>query len=409
MDLLTHSEAQQHCQLLSNHIDEAVQKNGGWLSFAHYMNLALYTPRLGYYSGGAFKFGEKGDFITAPEISPLFGQSIAHTIGPVLDYLSKAGEIPQILEFGAGSGKLCQDLLTALHNNQQLPYKYLILEVSSELISRQKARLLAFLEDEQISTQIEWISEMPSHFKGVILANEVLDAIPVELIIKNDLHWHYLGISINPKPSSPSFSDHWLFTKGTQVPLSELPQYLIDKFDQFPEGYTTEIHPQSIAWLKHLAQNLEQGIFLTFDYGFPEQEYYHEQRVSGTHIAHHRHQAIPDMFYLPGLCDLTSHVEWSTLNRVAQASGLSLLYYQCQGSYLLQTGIGNLFMQSVDSDDAIAYTNAASALQKLISEAEMGELFKVIAWTKNQSQDPKFEVLCTELPGFTGRQRLLEI
>jgi SAM-dependent MidA family methyltransferase len=409
MDLLTSSEALQHCSLLSNHIDEAIKKNGGWISFANYMNLALYTPSLGYYTGGLYKLGAKGDFITAPEISSLFGASIAQTLYPIIEYFAKKNEDSQVLEFGAGSGKLCQDILSTFHAKGLLPSKYLILEISPELIARQKERLQRFITANQIPVEIEWVSDIPADFTGIILANEVLDAIPFELVIKQDSHWYFLGVSMNPQPSSPSFSDHWLYTKGSPVPLDDLPKFLQEHSDSLPDGYMTEIHPQSLGWIKHIGQQLKQGIFFTIDYGFPEQEFYHPQRVQGTHIAHHRHQSIPDMFYLPGLCDLTSHVEWTTINRVAKENHLSLIYFQSQGSYLLQAGIGELFMQTIDSSDAKAYTKAASDLQKLISEAEMGELFKVAAWSRNTGNDSEFDLICSELPGFTGRQRLLEV
>jgi SAM-dependent MidA family methyltransferase len=156
-----------------------------------------------------------------------------------------------------------------------------------------------------------------------------------------------------------------------------------------------------------IANQLSQGLMIAIDYGFPEHEYYHPQRTQGTHIAHHRHQSIPDMFYLPGLCDLTSHVEWSSLNRVAARAGMSLIHYQSQGAYLLHAGIGDLFLSTVSPIDSVRYTSEAHAFQKLISEAEMGELFKLIAWSKNLSASMAFESLCANLPGFTSRQRLL--
>jgi SAM-dependent MidA family methyltransferase len=405
MELLTSSEALEHCRLLSNHIDKSIKKNGGWIHFAEFMQLALYTPNLGYYTGGAFKFGEKGDFITAPEISSLFGATISRTISPVLEYFAEKNEVSAILEFGAGSGKLCEDILTYLPSNQ-LPAKYLILEVSPELISRQKERLLPFLATQKLPTKIEWVSSIPEVFTGVMIANEVLDALPVDLIIKDEDQWFYWGISNHPHPSSPYFSDHWQYQKGPLVPVKDIPFYIKNHHEDFPNGYVTEIHLQSHAWMKHICDSLYQGIFITFDYGFPEHEYYHPQRVQGTHIAHHRHQSIPDMFYLPGLCDLTAHVEWTSLDRIAQENDLSLIHYQSQGAYLLQAGIGDLFINTVDPSDSKDYTKTANALQKLISEAEMGELFKVIAWSSD-NKDEDFAGLCANLPGFTGRMRSL--
>ncbi len=407
MDILTSSEALTHCELLSNLIDEEIQKHGGKLHFSHFMDLVLYSPNYGYYTAGSFKFGAQGDFITAPEISPLFGATVAKTISPILQYFSEKNQPSVMLEFGAGSGKLCQDILMYLHQINQLPQKYLILEVSPELIDRQKNRLEGFIQEFQLPTSIEWITEIPHQFDGVILANEVLDAIPVDVIIKHQNEWYYWCVCSNPKASSPSYSDRWQWALGESVPTENLPQRLVECKDEYSEGYVTEIHTRSNAWLRTLASEIHQGLFLTFDYGFPDKEYYHPQRRQGTLMAHHRHHAIPDMFYLPGLCDLTSHVEWSSLHRTALQCGMSLMNYQSQGAYLLHAGIGDLFLESVDPSNAKEFAIAASAFQKLISEAEMGELFKTIAWSRNIPGDIAFEDLSAQLPGFTDKQRWL--
>ena len=409
MEILTNSQALHHCQLLSNLIDKQIKNNGGWLPFSQFMDLALYAPSLGYYTSGSLKFGSQGDFITAPEISSFFGATLAKTIEPVLTHFVQKKEVSSILEFGAGSGKLCQDILLYLKDVGQLPDQYLILEVSPDLIDRQKNRLLDFLSEQQISTQIIWLDHMPNDFKGVILANEVLDAIPFDLIIWQQGKWHYQVVVSNPKASSPSFSDHWLWQIGAEVPDSELPIYLTQSGTSYPENYVSEIHPRSHAWLSMISQAMTEGVMIAIDYGFPEHEYYHPQRSQGTHIAHHRHQAIPDMFYLPGLCDITSHVEFTSLNRIAQNSEMHLASYQSQGAYLLHAGIGDLLMANMNPSDPIGYAAQAQSFQKLISEAEMGELFKIIAWSKSTSTDEEFIALCASLPGFTNRQRLLEV
>jgi SAM-dependent MidA family methyltransferase len=409
MEILTNSQALHHCQLLSNLIDKQIKNNGGWLPFSQFMDLALYAPSLGYYTSGSLKFGSQGDFITAPEISSFFGATLAKTIEPVLTHFVQKMEVSSILEFGAGSGKLCQDILLYLKDVGQLPDQYLILEVSPDLIDRQKNRLLDFLSEHQISTQIIWLDHMPNDFKGVILANEVLDAIPFDLIIWQQGKWHYQVVVSNPKASSPSFSDHWLWQIGAEVPDSELPIYLTQSGTSYPENYVSEIHPRSHAWLSMISQAVIEGVIITIDYGFPEHEYYHPQRTQGTHIAHHRHQAIPDMFYLPGLCDITAHVEFTSLNRIAQNSEMHLASYQSQGAYLLHAGIGDLLMANMSPSDPIGYAAQAQSFQKLISEAEMGELFKIIAWSKSTSTDEEFIALCASLPGFTNRQRLLEV
>lgn len=408
MDILTSSEALAHCKRLSNLIDEEIQKHDGKLNFSQFMTLVLYSPNYGYYTSGSFKFGSQGDFITAPEISPLFGATIARTIAPVIEYFSEKNQPCSILEFGAGSGRLCQDILTSLHQMNQMPQKYLILEVSPELRDRQKTLLGSFLNTHHYPITIEWLTDIPTQFDGVVIANEVLDAIPVDLIIKHNNHLHYRCVSRSLKASSPSFSDHWQWVLGEPVPAEMLPPYLTEAIHQFPQGYLTEIHSQSNAWLKAVANSIHQGLFLTFDYGFPEKEYYHPQRLEGTHMAHHRHHAIPDMFYLPGLCDITSHVEWTSLNRTALGCGMYLMNYQSQGAYLLHAGIGDLFLSRTDPTNSKDYAIATNAFQKLISEAEMGELFKTIAWSRNVPKDVHFEHLCASLPGFTDKQRLLE-
>ena len=407
MEILTNSEALQHCQLLSNHIDQSIKNNHGWLAFSQFMDLALYSPKLGYYTSGTSKFGLGGDFVTAPEISHLFGATLGKTIAPILDFFSSKQSSSNILEFGAGSGKLCTDILLYLKDIQQLPYKYLILDVSPDLIDRQKNTLESFLIHHEITTSIEWVNDVPNDFKGIILANEVLDAIPFDLIIFQQGKWYYQGVKINPEAHSPSFSDHWLYATGPEVPQDILPQYLKESNVLYPENYVTEIHPRSHAWVKMIAEKLSEGIFIAIDYGFPESEYYHPQRTQGTHIAHHQHHSIPDMFYLPGFCDLTSHVEWTSLNRVAAQSGMDLIHYQSQGAYLLHAGIGDLFLEQVNPLDSKRYISESHAFQKLISEAEMGELFKIIAWSKNMSGDIEFENLCANLAGFKNRQRLL--
>jgi SAM-dependent MidA family methyltransferase len=408
MEILTNSEALQHCKLLSNLIDESIKKNQDWLPFSHFMDLALYSPHFGYYTSGTFKFGQSGDFVTAPEISSLFGATLGKTIAPLIDFFKGKTRPSCILEFGAGSGKLCQDILIYLKEIEQLPAQYFILDVSPELIQRQQESILPFLKEHDINTSVEWVEDMPQDFQGIVLANEVLDAMPFDLVIFKNGRWFYRGVKINPKSHSPSFSDHWLWEDGPLVPMELLPRYL-QQDNQFPENYITEIHPRAHAWIKMVAEKLTEGILIAVDYGFPEHEYYHPQRNQGTHVAHHQHHAIPDMFYLPGLCDITTHVEWSAINRTAAQSGMGLIHYQSQGAYLLAAGIGDIFLEKMNPSDSKNYISATSAFQKLISEAEMGELFKIAAWNKNLSGNIDFENLCASLPGFTNRQRLLSL
>jgi SAM-dependent MidA family methyltransferase len=407
MEILSNTEALSHCRQLSNLIDDLVKKSENGLLFSDYMNLVLYEPKLGYYTGGSIKFGSKGDFITAPEISPYFGASIAQTISPVIQHFRNGRHIAKILEFGAGSGALASSILLELQQLNTLPHVYQILEVSPDLQQRQQEHLHQFIKEHQIPVAIEWLTAMPVEFDGIILANEVIDAIPVDVIVKRSDAWYYRGITINPEACSPSFSDHWLWTDLKVVPAQELPTYLLEHADEFTESYQTETHLRAQSWLSTIAKTLRQGLLITIDYGFPAKEYYHPQRSQGTLIAHHQHHSIDDLFYLPGLCDLTAHVQWSNLNQVAQAEGLELIAYLSQGAYLLDAGIGELLLANVDMHDPKQFLPQSNALQKLISEAEMGELFKVAAWSMNRLQDKSLDELMNTLPGFRGRMRLL--
>jgi len=407
MEILSNTEALSHCRQLSNLIDDHVKKSESGLLFSDFMNLVLYDPKLGYYTGGAIKFGSKGDFITAPEISPYFGASIAQTISPVIQHFRNCRHIAKILEFGAGSGALATSILWQLHQLNTLPHVYQILEVSPDLQQRQQEHIQQFIQEHQISVAVEWLSAMPIEFDGIILANEVLDAIPVDVIVKRSDAWYYRGITINPQANSPSFSDHWLWTDLKVVPTEELPAYIIEHGDDFTDDYQTETHLRAQSWLSTIAKSLRQGLLITIDYGFPAKEYYHPQRSQGTLIAHHQHHSIDDLFYLPGLCDLTAHVEWSSLNQVAQTQGLELIAYLSQGAFLLDAGIGELLLANVDMHDPKQFLPQSNALQKLISEAEMGELFKVAAWSMNRLQDKSLDELMNTLPGFRGRMRLL--
>ncbi len=407
MEILSNTEALSHCRQLSILIDEVIQKSDNRLLFSDFMDLALYSPTLGYYTGGAMKLGSKGDFITAPEISPYFGASIAETISPVIQHFRAGRHIAKILEFGAGSGALAASILLQLHQLNTLPHVYQILEVSPDLQERQKTHLQQFIKEHQIPVAIEWLSAMPVEFDGVILANEVIDAFPVDLIIKKADGWYYRGITQNPHASSPSFSDHWIWIDYQKVPIEDLPTYLRENDTDLPVGYQTETHLRAQSWIAMIAKSLRQGLLMTIDYGFPAKEYYHPQRAQGTIIAHHQHHSINDLFYLPGLCDLTAHVEWTSLNQVALNEGLDLIAYLSQGAYLLDAGIGQLLLSNADINDPMRFLPQSNALQKLISEAEMGELFKVAAWSMNRLKDDSLDELLNTLPGFRGRMRLL--
>ena len=390
MDITLTDTEKAHSARLSAEIALEVASHGGYLPFSRYMEMALYQAGSGYYSAGAHKLGSGGDFTTAPEISPFFGMALTNTILPVLEAFRSQGKPTRILEFGAGTGKLAASIL---HRLAELDFPldhYGILEIAPDLAQRQRALLQETKNDLQCSTSIDWLSALPSEFEGVIIANEVLDAIPCERIVFQNGEWHEQGVVIKNGALALEI--------GLVVDRQLLPDYLLTH--SFTEGYTTEINPQRVAWITAVTQALTSGLFITLDYGFPATEFFHPQREQGTLMAHHRHHAITDPLYLPGLCDLTSHVEWSSISSAALTAGADVIYFNNQGNFLLEAGIGDLVLEKMDPANATAFLPVSNALQKLLSEAEMGELFKVFAFKKNL---PALSL--DMLPGLGGRNR----
>ncbi|MBV8466236.1 MAG: SAM-dependent methyltransferase [Burkholderiales bacterium] len=345
-------------QALTDHIRHAIGAADGWIPFADYMRLALYTPGLGYYSGGSRKFGAMGDFITAPEISPLFGQCLAR---PVAQVLAATGG--DVMEVGAGSGRLAADLLAELERLGTLPGHYYILELSGELAERQRetiAKAVPALVD-----RVEWLSALPDHFTGCIVGNEVLDAMPCRLLHKQDGNWYERGVTWRE-----GFTWEDRPTDAGTLAQREL-----------PDDYLTETQPEAEAFVASLAQAVERGALILLDYGFAADEYYHPQRHRGTLMCHYRHHSHDDPFHLPGLTDVTTHVNFSAIWHSATQAGWQLEGYASQAGFLLDAGLPEL-MQGLDPNDT-AYMKQAAAVQKLVSPAEMGDLFKAIAFSKN--------------------------
>jgi SAM-dependent MidA family methyltransferase len=395
MDITLTSLETEHSQLLSNKIAAQIVSEGGWMGFSRFMEMALYEPGMGYYNAGAHKLGAGGDFTTSPELSPLFGAAICSTLLPVLEGLKAQGLPTQILEFGAGTGKLAQSILSRLNDLGFSLDRYDIIEISPDLAQRQKALLDKTLADSGGSTQCKWLTALPENYQGIILANEVIDAIPCDAIIFQNGFWYWYGVIFE--------EGKFTWKAGKPVEQNLLPESLLD--GNFSEGYVTELHAPANAWMQQVAKHLHTGLFLTFDYGFPESEYYHPQRLEGTLMAHHRHHAIQDPFYLPGLCDLTTHVEWSQIARSALAENADDVYLSNQAGYLLDAGIGEIALEIGDPSDPETFLPISNALQKLLSEAEMGELFKVFAFSKNLNTVLPGYVL-EDLPGLRGRNRL---
>jgi len=372
-------EAQRASRLLHNLIATEIRLQHGWISFARYMELLLYAPDLGYYSGGAAKLGKDGDFTTAPEITPLFGATLAHLTTELL--VSSPALQPQILEFGAGSGQLAYDILTELAAEAVLPQAYYIVELSAELRARQQLKLQAF-------PQVQWLDRLPESFSGVVIGNEVLDAMPVELVLRGAEGWLQRGVGLS-EANADGGDGQFIYIDRPAEPalIAQIPDA-----ESLTVGHLTEVHPVAIGFMRSLGTMLKAGqgsVALFFDYGFPAAEYYLQQRDQGTLMCHYRHHAHPDPFYFPGLQDVTAHVDFTAMAVAALDTGLDLLGYSSQAAFLLEAGIGKLLLRT-PPENALAYLPQANALQKLVSPAEMGELFKVLAIGVNAELPARF-------------------
>ena len=363
------SEALAHSQRVTEHLRSAIDAHDGWIDFARYMEMALYAPGLGYYAAGATKFGAAGDFVTAPELSPLFGRTLALQIAPIVRELKG-----DILELGAGSGALAVDMLLELERQHALPAQYCILELSADLQARQRQRLAT--QAPHLADRVSWLDALPASFTGIIVGNEVLDALPVHCVQWQHDKIHERGVTWNGRQFE------WALRERREGPVWQAAQSLLIDQAILDTPYTSEINFAAPALIHALAAMLVRGAMIFIDYGFPQREYYHPQRHMGTLRAHYRHHALDDPFFLPGLCDLTAHVDFSALGQAATRSGLTLTGYTSQASFLMNAGITELLMQTPTAN-AAAYLPQANAVQRLVSPAEMGELFKVIAFTRD--------------------------
>lgn len=347
--------------ILKEKIKEAIYQNNGWISFSQYMEMALYEPGLGYYSRGEKQFGKDGDFITAPEISPLFGKTIAKAL---LSFIKQSA--PHILEIGAGSGRLAHDVLAELMSLNQSVSRYDILDVSGGLKPIQQQTLKSFLS-------VRWIDSLPESFTGVILCNEVLDAMPVHRIMKKNGQWHELGVCV--------FNDVFVLREMPAEPdLQKQIACQIPNEKELPEGYVTEIHLHAAAFLRTLAQMQKAGggsaVFL-LDYGYPAREYYLPERTQGTFLSYYRHQVFSDPFLHIGLQDMTSHINFSMMAKETALSGIDLLCYANQADFLLANGIME-YLQPPSLEKMAHYLSEAKKVHMLLSPVEMGEIFKVM-------------------------------
>jgi SAM-dependent MidA family methyltransferase len=335
-------------------IAKQIQAQGGWLPFDRYMALALYAPGLGYYSRESRKFGlspaSGSDFVTAPELSPLFGRCLARQVEQAL-LACGSGEV---WEFGAGSGALALQLLEAL--GEQVS-RYTIIDLSGSLRERQGAVLAPHAH------KVRWLDTWPEQFEGVVIGNEVLDAMPVQLLHFDGQQWLERGVVLQTTEGSEQLA--WMDRTTALRPPTEGP---------FVPGTVTEIHPQAEAFISSLAERLTRGAAFFIDYGFPEAEYYHPQRTGGTLMCHRAHLADADPLDSPGEKDITAHVNFTGIAVAAQNAGLDVLGYTSQARFLMNCGV----MQDLQAADLKQRANA----QKLLTEHEMGELFKVLGLAK---------------------------
>jgi SAM-dependent MidA family methyltransferase len=359
-------EAAAHSARLVEFIRSDIAASGGWISFARYMELALYAPGLGYYSAGSHKLGEAGDFITAPELSPLFGRTLTRQMAEIM-----ANSTPHILELGAGSGILAVDMLAELESLGSLPERYAILEISAELRERQQELMRKRLP--HLLHRVHWLDALPEKFSGAIVANEVLDALPVHVV-----HWRDSAITEHGVVASDN-GFRWQEQTVSDARLLAAAQNI-----SVPDDYVSEISLAARGLINSLAQSLEQGAMLFIDYGFGAREFYHPQRNRGTLMCHYRHHAHDAPFFLPGLQDITAHVNFSDLTECGIDAGLELMGYTNQAFFLMNCGITKL-LQDTSPENLRDYLPLSSQLQKLTSPAEMGELFKVILLGKKMA------------------------
>lgn len=362
------AEALAQSERLAGLIAERIEAAGGWISFADYMALALYAPGLGYYAAGARKFGAAGDFVTAPELTPMFARCLAAQAIQVMD--ACGGDI---LELGAGSGRLAVDLLQELARRERLPARYAILDVSADLRDRQ--RTLFEREAPELLDRVVWLDSLPDTFSGFIVGNEVLDALPVHLLHWQDGQARERGVA----------AEQGRFVWRDRP----MPDDLRDSASPLPTppgDYLSEICPAAPALIHSLAERLERGAMLFIDYGFPRAEYYHPDRATGTLMCHYRHRAFDDPFYLPGLVDLTAHVDFTLIADAALDAGLDVPGYATQAQFLLNCGL--LERLETFGPGSLDYARQTAAAQKLIQPTEMGELFKVILLGKDFDLPP---------------------
>jgi SAM-dependent MidA family methyltransferase len=361
-------QARAHSARVREVIANEIDAGDGFLPFDRYMQIVLYAPALGYYVAGARKFGAGGDFVTAPEMTALFGTTLGVQIAAILD----ATPDRQIVELGAGSGKLAADILAMLAANGKAAERYQIIEVSPELRDRQHATIERLVPSEL--QRVEWLTDIPTTIAGAVVMNEVLDAIPPHVIARRGGVWFERGVTRQ--------GDQFEWADRTLVDE----RLLTLARRRFPAvvDYVSEINPAAEALVELIGRRLVFGALLIIDYGFPRAEYYHRERSEGTLIGHYRHRVHTDPFLWPGLSDLTTHVDLTAMVEAGERAGLTVGGFTSQASFLLSCGLLDR-LREVASPESLAYLREASAVQTLTSPSEMGESFKVLALARSEN------------------------
>lgn len=358
-------DSEAHSGRVREHVVARIREAGGTISFADYMQQVLYAPGLGYYVAGSTRFGSGGDFVTAPEVSSLFGRVVARQIEPVLASMDR----PDVLEFGAGTGKLAVDVLGRLAETGCLPARYRILEVSPDLVAEQQARIRRDIP--ALAGRVEWLSDLPEGFRGVVLGNEVLDAMPVERFRRETDAVRQLAVALDGERLVIEARDApaWL-AEDIRTIEAELGGPL-------PEGYVSETCPAAAQWIEDLAGHVEEGVVLLFDYGLSRREYYAPDRSGGWLRCHFRHRAHADPLVLQGIQDITAWVDFTRIAEAGVSAGLDLAGYTTQAEFLLAGGL---------ADELAAAGNDTGALSREIKlltlPGEMGEHFKCMGFVR---------------------------
>jgi len=362
-------EESAHSEQLVQRIREAIDAARGWISFERFMEMSLYEPGLGYYSAGSTKLGSEGDFVTAPEISPLFSRCLANQCAQVLETVTGGS----ILELGAGSGVMAADVLTELDRQQKTPARYLILEVSADLRERQRALLQRRLP--HLMERIEWLDRLPEDFRGVLLANEVLDALPIQRFRIRGLQVNQLGVTwqLGRLDWSEVHADSTLESKVREIEFQ--------LGEPFADGYTSELNLRLQPWIAGISAAMKEGAAFFIDYGLPRRQYYAASRNTGTMLCHFRHRFHDDPLINVGVQDIGAWVDFTEVAEAAVGAGMSVAGYTTQAHFLIGNGIEQ-FLAPKDDEEIAARLQMARQAMLLTLPGEMGERFKVIGLTK---------------------------